>query len=190
MALKKESSNENKTYIDYIAEQWPTDNTPYFEDKDEGVKSTNVKGVLKEIYGAKTIGKHTVRSMTFVIVDWDGDELHINGSLVQGTKDVFNGLLNNVGNTVAVGIYLNGNKYPTGSVRNEKGDFVDNTFFAFNEIDIDGMWAEIEANHGFFLKEWEDARIFVDAKNAPKNAPKDAEKPSKEEDISVENIPF
>lgn len=190
MALKKEAPQEgaNKTYIDYIAEQWPTDNTPYFEDKEGGVKSTNVKGTLKDIYGAKTVGKHTVRSLTFVIVDDEWDELHINGSLVQGTKDVFNWVLNNVGNKIGVGIYLNKNKYPTGSVRDEKGEFVENTFFEFNAIDLDGIWAEIEANHGFFFKDWEADRVFVEATNW--KADSNEVKAEAGSDINVEDIPF
>lgn len=185
MGLKQDNSpngDVNRIYINYVTEQWPTDNAPYFEDKKAGIKSTNVRWILKNIYGAKTIGKHTVKSMTFVILDDDGDELHINGSIVQGTKDVFNGLLNNIGNKVSISVYLNKNKYPTGSVRDEKGDFVDNTFFEFNAIDLDGIWAEIEANHGYFLKDGEASRVFVEAANWKAN--------NKEEEISIEDVPF
>lgn len=186
MALKQDNwngSNANKIYIDYKVTEWPTEDSPYFLDRENNIQSKNTKGFLKGAYWAKTVGKHTVRSITFVIVDEDWDEQHINGSLVQGTKDVFNALLANIGKDVAVWIYLNKNKYPSGSVRDGKGNFVEDTFFPYNAIDLEGMWNEIVNNYGYFLKEGKNERKFVEALNKPQTEIAQPE-------IEIEDVPF
>lgn len=191
MALKTTpTSDTNRVYVDYIAPTgWVPKGqcTPQFVDKESWVVTQNVKGKLVNIYGAKTVGKHKVRSITFVIKDEDGDELHINGSLIQGTKSVFNWVLNNVWNTVSIWIYEKADKregktndyYPDGSVRDENGEFVENTFFEFNKIDLDGLWSEIEKSYWYWLKEWTTDRVFVEPTNP---------KVKKDEGISEEDL--
>lgn len=200
MALKNESSNEGRTYIDIIvgnAQDWPTEVKPYFHDSETDVKTSNIKGKLISARGSMTPWSRGVKSITLVVVDKDGDELHINGSITQGTKDLFNQALANIGKDVALGVYLNKNGYSTGSVRvNDK--FVEDTLFPYNEIDLDKMWSYVEDELGYFdTKE----KTFIKAKNAPadeadapvKKAPANKKADKVEavaEEISIEDLPF
>lgn len=186
MALKQENINKdgvNRDYIDIKYEGGETTFEPKFVNK-EWVEAKSTSWVVKGFYGAYTkIGKW-VKSITVVLIDDDGDEQHINGSIWYGTKDIFNGLINNVGNKVNISIYLNDKGYTTWSVRDENGNFVKNTLYPFDKINFEEMWKKVCGEYGYWLTEkgsdGKKTRIFI----------KGTKETKEDEDIDVEDLPF
>lgn len=191
MALKEQSSgNEERTYIDIVvanAQDCPTEVKPYFEDKENGVKTSNIKGKIISARGSMTPGSRGVKSITVVVVDEDGDELHINGSITMGTKDLFNQALANIGIKGSLGIYLNKKGYPTGSVRDESDEFVKDTVFPFNEVTVEGLWEYVEDELGYYNTA---EKVFVKAKNAPETQEQERVATTEDEEVNIEDLPF
>lgn len=203
MALKNESANEDRTYIDIVvgnAQDWPTEVKPYFYDKNSGVKTSNVRGKLISARGSMTPWARGVKSITLVVIDKDWDELHINGSITMGTKDLFNQALANIGQDVSLGIYLNRNGYATWSVRWADDEFVKATLMPFDKIDLDKIWKHVEDELGYFNTE---SKTFVKANKEPEDAPgtekeespkksskREVVRESTDEEITVEDLPF
>ena len=150
---------EGKTFINLklVAVAGPIDSkadAPKFVKMDENFKPTNetftnVSGLLTKIKPTFTAAKGKMGDIYgFKAFLEEGEEVYvIESTITNASKDILNSLIPNIGKKLAISVYTNKNQYPTGSVRDEDGQFVDQVlpFKDLDNVKLHGMIPAEEA---------------------------------------------
>ncbi len=181
MALIKEWENNNSvTYLDLVAETWPTEVKPFLATKvkNEATWMMEVKDKIAEVSGVVTdvVKNETsykgkpVRAFKIKIVDWDETYI-ISPTLTNASKNMLNACLGSIMEVVTIKPYLNKAWYPDISVK-KWGDFAP-TKFKYNDKDLfDKIWEAAADNFGTNI-------VLEEVKNEVEN-----------EEIDISDIPF